>query len=188
MTLSGPAKQSLKGSLNTAYIITMSASSDDGLPSAPPIAATESQPKVQPPGTITASFWTYLLGAVVGAIGGILVFSDKQRIIDAVHKSNPKLTDAQLHDTANVATVVALVFAVIALLLYLLFAAKLRSGRGWARIVLTILVVLNVLSLFTNEGTMGVEYVGTALSVIATVFAYLPASSAYIKATKARGR
>jgi hypothetical protein len=52
--------------------------------------------------------------------------------------------------------------------------------------VLTILVVLNVLSLFTNEGTMGVEYVGTALSVIATVFAYLPASSAYIKATKAR--
>jgi hypothetical protein len=61
-----------------------------------------------------------------------------------------------------------------------------RAGRGWARIVLTILVVLNVLSLFNNEGTMGVEYVGTALSVIATVLSYLPASNAYIKASKAR--
>jgi predicted membrane channel-forming protein YqfA (hemolysin III family) len=184
MTFSGPAQPGLKGSLNSVYIVTMSASPNDGLPSAPPVTVTES--KVPPPGTITASFWLYLIGAVVGIIGGILVFSDKQRIIDAVHKSNPNLTDAQLHDTANVATVIALAFAIIAFLLYLLFAAKLRSGRNWARIVLTILVILNVLSLVTNKGTMGVEYVGTVLSVIATILAYLPASNAYIKATKAR--
>jgi predicted histidine transporter YuiF (NhaC family) len=186
MTFYGPAEPDLKGSLKAVYIVTMSASSDDGLPSAPPITATESTAKVPPPGTITAAFWLYIIGAVVGIIGGVLVFSDKQRIIDAVHKSNPKLTDAQVHDTANAATVIALAFAIIAFLLYLLFAAKLRSGRNWARIVLTILVILNVISLVTNKGTMGVEYVGTVLSVIATILAYLPASNAYIKATKAR--
>jgi predicted membrane channel-forming protein YqfA (hemolysin III family) len=163
----------------------MSASSDDGLPSAPPIT-TSTEPKAQPPGAITASFWLYLIGALVGIIGGILVFSDKQRIIDAVHKSNPNLTDSQVHSTANVATAIALGFAIVAFLLYLLFAAKLRAGRNWARIVLTVLVILNVLSLVTNKGTMGVEYVGTVLSVIATILAYLPASNAYIKATKAR--
>ena len=162
----------------------MSASSDDGLPSAPPVTVSES--KVQPPGTITASFWLYIIGAVVGTIGGILVFSDKQRIIDAIHKSNPHLTATEVHDTANIVAMIALAFAIIAFLLYLLFAAKLRSGRNWARIVLTILVILNVISLVTNQGTMGVEYVGTVLSVIATILAYLPASNAYIKACKAR--
>jgi hypothetical protein len=163
----------------------MSASPDDGLPSAPPIS-TSTEPQPRPPGSITASFWLYIISALVGIVGGILVFSDKQRIIDAVHKSNPKLTDTELHNTANVATAIALGFAVVAFLLYLLFAAKMRAGRNWARIVLTILVILNVISLVTNKGTLGVEYVGTVLLVIATVLAYLPASNAYIKATKAR--
>jgi hypothetical protein len=180
MTFSGRLNH-LKGSLETVYIVTMSASPDNGLPSAPPVnASAESKP--QPPGTITASFWLYLLGALIGIIGGILVFSDKQRMIDAVHKSSPNLTDAQVHNTANIAVAIALGVSIVGLLLYLLFAVKLRAGRNWARIVLTILVILNVVSLFTSTGTMGVEYVGTVVSVIATILAYLPASNAYMKA------
>jgi hypothetical protein len=162
----------------------MSASPNDGLPSAPPIQATEPGPKPQPPGTINASFWLYIAGTVVGIIGTIFVASDKQRIIDSIQKSNHQLSGSQLNTAANVALVLAVVFAVVWTVLYLLFAVKLRAGRNWARIVLTILFVLNVLSLVANQGTQGVEYIGTVLLAAATVLAYLPASNAYFASCK----
>jgi hypothetical protein len=154
------------------------------MPPASSASATES--KAQPPSPIIASFWLYAISAVFSLVGGIWVFSDKQRVADVLHKDSPSLTTAQLHDKANDVAAVALGAAVIGFLLYLFFAAKLKAGRNWARIVLTVLVVIDTILLATNDGTMRLEYAGIALSVVATILAYLSASNAYIRATKLR--
>lgn len=141
------------------------------------------------PTTITASFFGYLLSTLASVIAGVVLLGSKQQLVDALRKANDnntgdKLTDDQIQKAASLGLTTAVIVIAVFALVYLLLAFRLRAGRNWARIVLTVFVVFQVISLVTLQGTSVVSYISTGISVIATVLAYLPDSNAYIREAK----
>ncbi|OXM56144.1 hypothetical protein CFP71_15100 [Amycolatopsis thailandensis] len=66
--------------------------------------------------------------------------------------------------------------------LYLLFMFKLRAGRNWARIVLTVLTAFQMLSVLLVQDTIA-GYVSVAADIVGVVLSYTPASNTYLSAT-----
>jgi hypothetical protein len=141
------------------------------------------------PGTIEGAFWAFIAAPVIGLIGGLLIFADRDKIAatmrDTNRQRNGTLTDAQIDQAVNVTMITAVVIAVIIAGLYLLFAFKLRAGRNWARIVLTVLAALQLLSVLTGQSTIG-GYVAVLAAVVGVVLSFTGPSNAYLAAGKAR--
>lgn len=138
------------------------------------------------PATITGAFWLYLLSTVVAIVAAIVLVANKQSIVDAMRRSNTagKLTDQQIQQAANLGLWVAVAVAVVIALIYLWLAFKLKAGRNWARVVLAILTVLQVISLAAGRGGTVIGYLSAAAAVLGLVLAFLPASNAYVAARR----
>lgn len=140
--------------------------------------------RVSPPVTVNAAFAGFLLSCVLEVSSIAVVAGMRDDFADALRSSGTAMTEEQLQSAATVAQVsfglVALVIAVVQLWL----AFKLRSGRHWARVVLTVFVVFQAGSLFIGEGTAALPAYGAALlAALAVVASWLPASNAYFTAT-----
>ncbi len=153
---------------------------------------------VAPPGSVNGAFFIYLIAAVLAVIGIILTLTSnvwEQAIAD----SGADTSGVNVHSLVNTVKIVSVVFGVIFIALYLLFAFKMRAGRNWARIVLTVLSALSIISsvsttttavtvnghVYKSTSTQLTGWIGVILAVIAIVLMYLPASNAYYKASKA---
>ncbi len=169
-------------------------------PAGPPPTAAGAAPK-----EVVTAFQLFLASVVLGLIGAVLSFTLVQPVID-VQLRQAGVTggdlgpagQAQLESAVRAGIVVGAVVALILLALYVLFIFKMRAGRNWARIVLTVLTAISVLStligfsgysLFLQAGAIGVLYVvAVALQlvaiIVATVFMYRPAASAYFAAAR----
>jgi hypothetical protein len=163
-----------------------------GLPGYPAAAAANEAQSANtsftPPSQLVASFWCYVVAALVGVVGGLLVLTEKPQILDALRTSNvqqgSKLTETDLQNLANASIAIAVVIALVIAALYVFFAFKLKAGRNWARIVLTIIAVLALLSLLLGRGGSILSFVGEVAAVIGAVLSYMTQSSAYIAAVK----
>jgi ABC-type uncharacterized transport system permease subunit len=145
-------------------------------------APAPSKPAV--PTTITTSFYCYLASTVVSVVSALLLLGSKDTIADRLRSSNTSgLTENQINQAAQIGLVIAVVVALLFALIYLWLAFKLRAGRNWARITLTVLTALQVISLATGQGT-AVGYVSVLVAVIGLVFAFLGQSNEYINAVK----
>ncbi|MEV6832004.1 hypothetical protein [Amycolatopsis sp. NPDC051102] len=140
------------------------------------------------PGTVEAAFWAFLASTVIGLIGGLLIFANRDGIArslrDANRERNGNLTDAQIDQAVNIGMITAVVIAVIIAALYLLFAFKLRAGRNWARIVLTVLTGLQLLSVLIGQSTIG-SFVAVFAAVVGVVLSFTGPSNAYFASLKA---
>ena len=149
------------------------------------------QPAVAPPrpGTIEGAFWSFIASTVIGLVGGFLIFANRDTLVDTMRDASRRagngLTDAQIDQAVNITMIVAVVIAVIIAALYLLFAFKLRAGRNWARIVLTVITALQLLSVLAGQSTV-LGYVAVLAAVIGVVLSFLTPSNNYIAAVKAR--
>jgi uncharacterized protein (DUF983 family) len=167
--------------------------STSGLPNYPSAPAANEygqtqQPAYAPPREIMISFWCYVGAAAIVLIGGLFAITLKQSVLDTLRNNNTTgLTASQLETAANAAVVVAVVISVIIAGLYLLFAFKLRAGRNWARIVLTVIAAIDLLSLIsiTRQGGSPISYIGALAAIAGCVLSYLPNASAYFTAVKA---
>jgi hypothetical protein len=165
-----------------------------GLPSFPPappsMESQAQQPAVNPPGTILGAFWCYVASAVLIVIGGILFYSQKQTLIDAARDNNPnRLTETQIEQGASTIVTFVLIVAIILGVLFAFFAFKLRAGRNWARIVLTIVAALSLLSLVLSLRNLSIlPLVGELAAVVGAILSYATQSNQYIAATKMRLR
>lgn len=151
--------------------------------------ATDLPPAVRRPGTVEAAFWIYLVSAVLTFAATLLVFTaaGQQAIRDAVRQGvqTRGVNEDQLIQTAQIiAVVVGLIIVAIALL----FVFKMRAGRNWARVVLTVFGVLSLLSLFSGvrTGTSTPDFIGPIVTLVALVLMWLPASNEYFAAAKRR--
>lgn len=165
-------------------------SGQSGLPqfpaAPPPSDLRQPAESYAPPREIVASFWCYIGGAVVVLLGGLLAIGEKQTILDALRTANTtNATEAQLEAAANLVVIVAVVISVVLTGLYVLFAYKLKAGRNWARIVLTVLAVLTLINLVSTRGGSAVGYIGELAVIVGCVLSYLPNSSGYFAAIKA---
>jgi hypothetical protein len=140
-----------------------------------------------PPGTLVAAFFGYLVSTISALVGAGLLLGYRDELADALrtgmNNGGTHLTEDQIQRSATVAQAVGIGVLVVLALLYLVLSFKLKAGRNWARIVLTIVTLLQVASLLATSGTP-VNYVSTAISVLALVLSYLPPSNAYVTQVK----
>ena len=156
----------------------------------PQSSASEGQVPAPPrPGTVEGAFWAFIAAPVIGLIGGLLILGNRDEIAATLRDTNRQrggnLTDAQIDQALTVTMITAVVIAVIIAGLYLLFAFKLRAGRNWARIVLTVLTALQLLSLLVGQSTIG-SYVAVLAAVVGVVLSFTGPSNAYFAAAKAQ--
>lgn len=148
----------------------------------------EPQPQqVTPPREIAIAFWCYIAGALILVVGGLMALSERQQFLAALRETNAnqpagsKLTESQLDQLANFTLTFTIVLVVVIAALYILFAFKLKQGRNWARIVLTIIAaiaLLLVISFGAQESLLGL--VGDLAAIVGAVLSYLPNSSQFI--------
>jgi hypothetical protein len=139
-----------------------------------------------PPGTIIAAFFGFLVSTVAALTTGAVLLGSRQEFADALRAANQQSGQAMTEEQLQRATIVGQAFAigvvVVIALIYLWLSFKLKAGRNWARVVLTVITLLQVASLFVTQGNTTIGYVSCAAAVVALVLSYLPASNAYIAA------
>ncbi|WP_127783445.1 hypothetical protein [Rhodococcus sp. X156] len=136
------------------------------------------------PADVDKAWKLWLASIVIGLIGTVvgLLATDRDKLKQDLiaEGSAPADVDAVVN-----ATVVSIaVIGLIILALQLLFVFKMRAGRNWARIVLTVLGVVGVLSsvfsLSQGSGLAAVVNLVSAVVVVAAiVLMYRPAAKAY---------
>nr|WP_042182469.1 hypothetical protein [Kibdelosporangium sp. MJ126-NF4]CEL15004.1 hypothetical protein [Kibdelosporangium sp. MJ126-NF4]CTQ93400.1 hypothetical protein [Kibdelosporangium sp. MJ126-NF4] len=141
---------------------------------------TPEQKTVKPPvpKEINIAFAVWVLSSVLSAV---LQALDTDVFVEQFMKTTANQpAEAQL-STSTVRTMFYVALIVVALLM-LLFAWKMRSGRNWARILLTALAVFGLL---TQASAVGFGDWLTVVSVVITaaglVYMFVPPSNAYFR-------
>lgn len=153
----------------------------------------------QRPGAITAAFWLIVSGGLVLLASTLLAafalsrpesraLVEEQLRRTAGEMGLPSDQVAQMEQMADqlmpVVTTVSVVFGIVAFLLYLLIASKIRGGSRAARTVGTVLAALSVLMLVANLA-MGafspLDLVWVGLGVAGIVMAYRPEATEYMR-------
>ncbi|MFS8098038.1 hypothetical protein LFM09_12925 [Lentzea alba] len=142
----------------------------------------------QRPSTITAAMWIWIAGAVLSvAVIPLLMFANVDAMIAGETGSDRQAAELGVQATAIMAGFGMLVAASP----YVAFAIVLRNGHNWARIVLTLLGMLGIVTMIsiTIVGLQApVWQVGVAMSIVvigltvaAVVLQFLPASNKYVR-------
>jgi hypothetical protein len=156
------------------------------------------------PNTVTWAFWCWIATTVASLITLIItltssVWTDAVNagVGQGIRQSGTSVNiDVQsLVNTVKIISVVAfLIFAAV----YLLFAFKMRAGRNWARIVLTVFGALTLLSAFntstssvtvngqTYASSNGSNWVTVVLALAGIILMYVGQSNKYFADSKAR--
>lgn len=136
------------------------------------------------PDDVDKAWKLWLTSIVVGLLGTVvgLLFTDRDALKQDLLEQGNAPSDVDTIVTATVVTIAVVGLIILALQLFFVF--KMRAGRNWARIVLTVLGVIGVLSsVFTLTQGSGlaavVNLVSAVVVVAAIVFMYRPAASAY---------
>jgi hypothetical protein len=131
---------------------------------------------VEKPKDVETAFRLGLLSVVISIVGIALSFAVAGPAIDAALAANPLppgFTEQQFRQVALIGSIVFAVVLLILIGLYLLFLFKMRAGRNWARIVITILGLLWIA--FGLYGLIGIDQVLAAgpLGVVSAVLSVL---------------
>jgi hypothetical protein len=141
----------------------------------PPVGGQQppAKPKVPREVNIAFAVWVLstLLSTILQSFGGDAFVKEYQR---AAAGQPTAQVDPNTLKTAFIVGVV------IVGLLMLFFAWKMRSGRNWARIVLTVLAVLGLLFQASSVGlSEPLALIGVLITIVGLVFMYMPAANAY---------
>jgi hypothetical protein len=153
---------------------------------------------VEKPKEVETAFRLGLLAVVLTVVGIALGFVTAGPGIDAAVATGqvpPGITEQQYRQFATIGLAVVAVLLLIVIAVYLLFLFKMRAGRNWARILVTILGLLWILAGLwglVNSGQQiaagGLGIASVALSVVQLVviaatifFIFRPAASAYFQ-------
>lgn len=144
--------------------------------------------RTTPPSTVVAAFVGFLVSCVFAVTSVGVLVGTRDDLVDALRSSGTSMTEEQLQSAATVTQVTFATIAVVIALVQLWLAFKLRSGRNWARVLLTVFTVFQVGSLFVGEGSATLPaYGGAAVAALAVIASYLPASNAYFDTVKRAG-
>jgi hypothetical protein len=145
-------------------------------PGTPPqeSAAAPAAKPAQPPAIRNAVrlMWA---GAVISLLSLVVTLATlgslKTQVRDQLAQNNQKVTEDMVNAGYAAGIVGGVVVAIVAILLWLWMAWKNGQGRKWARIVATVLGVINVLSTLYTIGSGTAEPAAVVLAVINLVLA-----------------
>jgi len=89
-------------------------------------------------------------GAAISAISLIVTLATVSSLRTAIHNGDPTLSATKLHSAEVAAVVVAIVFGLIGIGLWLWMARANKAGKNWARITATVFFALDTLSLLAT--------------------------------------
>ncbi len=142
------------------------------------------------------------VGAALSLIGVIITLSFGSKIKTAItnaaitanrtnaSQGKTQLTASQIHSLANVTFGLLVVFGIIGVLLWVWMAWANNRGRGWARIVASVLFALNTIGLVLEFGRASISLIsivlGWLVGLAAIVLLWRKDSSEYIAQSKFR--
>jgi hypothetical protein len=116
-----------------------------------PTGGAEPEPvRPAPPPPVVNAVYLMYAGAVISAISLIITLATVSSLRTAIHNSDPSLTAAKLHSAEVAAVVVAIVFGLIGIGLWLWMAWANKAGKNWARITATVFFGLDTLSVLAG--------------------------------------
>jgi hypothetical protein len=140
------------------------------------------------PSEVSTAFWLWVANVVVGLAGSVVAFAAigdtvRAQLADQV-RSDPTLNTADVETVVRIGVVVGSVVALLLVGLQLFVVFRMRSGRSWARIVLTVLGGLSVLLTVAGLGRAstvdaGFGLVGAILVVAAVVYMFTGGAQQY---------
>lgn len=142
------------------------------------------------PRSLDQSFWCGVASVVIGfamAIFSALLMpaSDVDALLREVSRQQPTLSPDQIRGVYDAALIVTLVFMAIIAAVWILFLHQMRRGRNWARIVITVVGALWLLTTVPSVAAGGLGSVLSILQLIAIaatlVLAFRPDANAYLR-------
>ncbi len=167
-------------------------------PAAPqPQAGQPSAPVAQQPPSIRTAVRLMWAGAAISLLSMIVTLATsgslKTQIRDQLDKSGQQVTQTTLNAAYAFAIAFAVVGALIAIGLWLWMAWKNGQGRGWARIVATVLAGINLLTTIYSVASGNTTPVATIitvvnllLAIVIVVLLWRKESNAYYAASSGR--
>jgi hypothetical protein len=171
---------------------------DEPMPAAPALNEQDLAPTaaVVRPKSVDNAFLLWMIGAGISLLSVIFVFTvGSDAIKDAARESlrnaGRSFTEDDVTSLANATKVIGIVIGLIFIGLFVLFAYKMRAGRNWARITLTVLGALNIIFTLINIRSSGainliVSLIMAVLILVAVYFMFRPDANQYFAAGKAR--
>jgi hypothetical protein len=127
------------------------------------------------PRSIASAVKLMYAGAVLSLIGLIVTLlslsSLKTQLRDEIATSNPDFTTRDLDNLYHVTVGIAVVFGLIGTALWLWMAWKNGQGRGWARIVATVLGGLNLVNSLLTIAAGSALAISEVLTVVNLILA-----------------
>jgi hypothetical protein len=165
---------------------------EDGLrpEPAPPVRDDPGGMRIPRPKAVDTAFQASIAGAVIGAVATVLTLVLNREMMVVLVRDTLRgagLPDGEQEVAAALGTFrLAMAFGVAVFLgLSLLFALKMRAGRNWARMVITVLAFIGVVRFLNAMAASGAELgliwslAEVAFAVTAVVFMFRPESTAY---------
>jgi hypothetical protein len=152
------------------------------------------------PNTVNLAFWCWILTTVASLVGLIITLTASvwTDAVNAGIRQSGQSVNIDVQSLVNTVKIISVIFFLIFAAVYLLFAFKMRAGRNWARIVLTVFGALSLLSTFTSStssvtvngqtyaSNSGPGWVTGLLALAGIVLMYLPQSNQFFADAKAR--
>ena len=162
---------------------------DGGMPVYPQGSEPAAQ-QMAPPKSILTAVKLMWAGAVLSAIGlvvGLVTLGSlKDNIRDQLAKNNKTYTQSDINTAYNITIASIIVIGVLGIGLWLWMAWANGNGRKWARVVATVLGVVNVLltlvSLAQSQATAGsviLSVISAVLAIVILVLLWRKESSSY---------
>lgn len=121
-----------------------------------------------PPPSVVMAVRLMYAGAVVSALSLIVGLATVGSLRSSLHKAQPSLTAAQLHNLQTVVVVGSVFIGVISIGLWVWMALMNKAGKAWARIVATVLFGLDTIFLL-----LGVARAGAAAGTLVSILTWL---------------
>lgn len=142
------------------------------------------------PRSLDQSFWCGVASVVIGfliAIPSLLFMPDAEvnTLLREVGRQQPGLSPDQIRSVYDATMIVTLVFLAIVAAVWILFLHQMRQRRNWARIVITVVGALWLLTTLPSVAAGGMGSLLSIVQVIAVaatlVLAFWPDANEYLK-------
>jgi hypothetical protein len=156
---------------------------------APPVADTAPKEPGRTPKVVVAAFFILLAIGVVQLASAVYALTTLSSDLHYAFTHPLKgYTPEQTRSIAKVVFIGNIIFVTMQAGLYTLFAFMVRQGRNWARVVLTVIVVVFGI-LLALSGSLGVvTELSLLVEVIAVAMLYSPTARDFFAAKKAAKR
>jgi hypothetical protein len=134
------------------------------------------------PPRVNAAFWLYIAGAVLSLIALIVSVATIGSVTASLQQQNGgRLSGSAASAAVGAGVTIAVVFGILYIAAYVIFAVFMRRGANWARIVL---LVVTVLSVFGVLGGYGLGAARLIVGVIATILIFTKPANDYFRSSR----